>query len=155
MEFKQMFDAEAVPMVLNEFYESGITNDLFALANEANSNVTFAVKTPSGIIETRNIRNKIMQGDILSPLVSRNMVDRNISKMAIITKNTYIYKNKVEIPPLLMQDDTLDISKCGYQTAKMDNFLNNQTNIMGLQFGKHKFIEMHIGKSHNKDMCVE
>ena len=94
MDFKQMFDAEELPIVLNAFYESGITNDLFALANEANSNVTFAVKTPSGITETRNIRNKIMQGDVLSPLVSSNMVDRNISKIAIITKNTYMYKIK-------------------------------------------------------------
>ena len=35
-------------------------------------------------------------------------------------------KNKVEIPPLPMQDETLAISKCGYQTAKV----NNQTNIV-------------------------
>ena len=43
------------------------------------------------------------------------MVDRNISKMAIITKkNTYMSKNKVEIPTLPMQDDTLSVSKCGY-----------------------------------------
>ena len=66
-----------------------------------------------------------------------------------------MYKNKVEIPPLLMQDDTLALRKCGYQATKMNNFLNNQTNIMGLQFGKDKCVKMHIGKRHNKDMCVE
>ena len=40
MDFKQMFDGEELQIVLNAFYESGITNDLFALANEANANVT-------------------------------------------------------------------------------------------------------------------
>ena len=66
-----------------------------------------------------------------------------------------MYKNKVEIPPLLMQDDTLAVSKCGYQTTKINSFLNTRTNVMGLQFGKDKCIKMHIGKRHNQDICVE
>ena len=93
MDFKQMFDGEELPVVLNAFYESGVTYDLFALANEANTDVTFAVKTPAGVTETRSIQNKIMQGDVLSPLLSSNMVDRNLSHMAITTGNTYMYKN--------------------------------------------------------------
>ena len=57
-----------------------------------------------------------MQGDVLSPLVSSNMVDKNIGKMAVITKNTYMYKHIVEIPPLTMQEDTLGISNCGIKS---------------------------------------
>ena len=45
-----------------------------------------------------------MQGDVLSPLKSINFVDIHIGKTVIITNNVYMYKNKVEIPPLLMQD---------------------------------------------------
>ena len=155
MDFKQMFDAEELPIVLNAFYESGVKDDMFSLLHEANSSVTFAVKTPSGLTESRSIRNKIMQGDIMSPLLSSNMVDHHIGKMAVATKNIYMYKNKVEIPPLMMQDNTLAVSTCGLKTTKMNDLINTQTNIMGLQFGKDKCIKMHIGRQHNIFICSD
>ena len=76
------------------------------LLYEANKNNVISVKTPNGITEKAIIYNKIMQGDVLSPLVSSNTVDRNISKVAKETGKVYRYKDKVEIPPLTMQDDT-------------------------------------------------
>ena len=85
--------------------------------------------------------------------MSSNMVDQNIGKAAENTGNIYMYKNKVRIPPLMMQDDTLAISVCGIKTTKINNFLNTRTNIMGLQFGRDKCVQMHIGKSHNQDIC--
>ena len=96
-----------------------------------------------------------MQGDVLSPLISSNMVDNNIGQLALNTSNIYLYKNKVVIPPLLMQDDTLTVSQCGFKTTKVNSFINTETNIMGLQFGKDKCIKMHIGKTHNEDICTE
>ena len=54
-----------------------------------------------------------------------------------------------------MQDDTLAVSKCGYQTTKMNTFLNTRTNIMGLQFGRDKCVRMHIGKRKNYNICGE
>ena len=95
----------------------------------------------------------IMHGDVLSP--SSNMVDNNLGKFAVATSNIYLYKNKVAIPPLLMQDDTLTVSRCGFKTTKINSFINTQTNIMGLQFGKDKCIKMHIGKTHNEDICTK
>ena len=53
--------------------------------------------------------------------MSSNMVDQNIGKEALRTKNTYMYKKKVEIPPLMMQDDTLSVSECGIKTLKINN----------------------------------
>ena len=47
MDFRQIFDAEELPTLLNEFYESGVTDDIFALVHEANETVEFAVKTPT------------------------------------------------------------------------------------------------------------
>ena len=44
MDFKQMFDAEELPTVLNTLYDAGVKDDLFYLINEANKSVTFAVK---------------------------------------------------------------------------------------------------------------
>ena len=126
---------------------------MLALVNEANKTVNFAVKTLNGITEISTVHNKIMQGDVLSPLVSSNMVDVNITKTAISTENIYMFKNKVPIPPLIMQDDTLAISTCGYKTRKITNFLNTHTNILSHQFGRDKCVKMHIGKKHNIEIC--
>ena len=51
----------------------------------------------------------------------------------VTTKNIYMYKGQFEIPPLIMQDDTLSVSTCGYKTTKINNLVNTRTNIMGLQ----------------------
>ena len=83
MDFKQMFDAEEIQTVLNSFYDAGIQNDLFAVVYEANKSVDFAVKTPTGMTDLGTIRNKTMQGDVLSPLMSSNMVDQHIGKGAL------------------------------------------------------------------------
>ena len=48
MDFKQMFDTEELPGVLNALYDSGVKNGIHGLLNEANKNVNFAVKTPHG-----------------------------------------------------------------------------------------------------------
>ena len=127
---------------------------MLALVNEANKIVKIAVTTPNGMTELETISNKVMQGDVLSPLVSSNMVDVNISKPAIGTGNIYMYKNKVVIPPLLKQDDSLAISTCGYKTREMNDFLNTRTNLMCLQYGKEKCVTMHVGKNHSDFKCV-
>ena len=111
-----MFNAEDLPTVMNAYYEAGVTDDMLALVNKANQTVQFAVKTPTGLTETTCIRNKILQSDALSPLLSSNIVDHNISKNGLSTNNTYMYKNQVEIPPLIMQDNRLAISEYGYKT---------------------------------------
>ena len=71
-----------------------------------------------------------MQGDVQSPLVSSNMVDKHIGQKALKTGQKYLNKNKVEIPPLAMQDDTLGISECEERETAMDQFLNTRTNVM-------------------------
>ena len=71
-------------------------------------------------------------------------------------QNVYMYKNTVVFPPLMMQDDTLGISKYGFKSRKITNVLNTRTNIMGLQYGRMKCEKMHIGKKHiNLDCCVD
>ena len=82
MDFCQMFDAEELPICLNAFYDAGIRDDMLTLIHQANKTKVIAVKTPNGVIEKAIISNKIMQGDVLSPLVSSNTVDMNIGKVA-------------------------------------------------------------------------
>ena len=152
MVYKQMFDAEELEVALKAYYEAGFDDDIFALMHESN---TFAVKTPNGLTKTSSIKNKIMQGDVLAPIMSSNMVDVNICKQAIVTGNVYLYKGKVTIPPLAMQDDTLGISTCGPKWRQMNEFLNEQTNRMQLQFGSDKCVKMHIGKKHIVSSCAD
>ena len=117
-----MFDSEEVPVCLNTLYDEGVQNNVFALICEANKLATFAIKTPNGLKEKTTIRNKAMQGDVLRPLLSSNMVDKHVGRMASETGNIYMYKNTIEIPPLAMQDDTLGISECGIKTTSMNSF---------------------------------
>ena len=117
MDFKQMFDAEQLETVMNALYEAEVDDDLFALIYNANNETKFTGKTPNGLTELTSISKKILQGDVLAPLVSSNMVELNIGKQAYITQNIYMYKGKVAIPPL-----TMTISACGYKTMKMNQF---------------------------------
>ena len=95
-----------------------------------------------------------MQGDVLGPLVSSNMVDHHVGKVALETEHVYMYKDKVKIPPQTMQDDTLGVSNCGYKTALMSEFLNTRTKIMNLQCGCDKCSQIHIGKVINEGICT-
>ena len=149
MDYRQMFDSERLQVCLNALYDAGVQDDTLALINEANRKNVIAVKTPSGLTDKRIISDKIMQGDVLGPLVSSNMVDKHIGKEANNSGNIYMYKNKVPVPPLAMVDDTLGVSVCGYRTNKMNTFLNTRTNIMILQFGCEKCEKMHVGKTQN------
>ena len=94
-----------------------------------------------------------MHGDVMAPLMSSNFVDSNIVSPVIKTGNVYFYKDNVPIPLLITQDDTSNVSTCGYKTQNVTNLLNTCTSKMGLQFGIKKIVRMHIGKTHNMDLC--
>ena len=153
LDLKQTFDAEEVPNVLNALYEAGIKYDMLAMLNAANELVQFAVNTPNGMTEIRSISNKIMQGDVMAPLMSSNFVDVNIVRSAVKSGNIYMYTEKVPFPPLIMQDDTITISAYVIKTQDMNTMINTCANIMGLQFGSEKCVKMHIGKKHNPEKC--
>ena len=153
MDYKQMFDAEDLKINLNALYEAGIQDDILALIHKANKDNVISVKTPNGTTRTETIHNKIMQGDVLGPLLSSNMVDKNIGEVAIRKGICYMYKDKVPIPPLAMVNDTLGISVCGVETTAMSSFLKTRTNIMNLQFGCDKCEKIHVGKKQYTDIC--
>ena len=155
MDYKQMFDAEELSVCLNALYDAIIQDDMLNMIHEANKTTMFTVKTPNSTTKSARIVNKVSQGDVLAPLISSNMPKKHIGVPAISTDNVYLYKNKVVIHPLTMQDDTLGVSECGFKSRKMNNFLNTRTKIMGLQFGSQKCEKMHIGKKRfNSDICV-
>ena len=93
MDFKQMFDSEELSTCLNALYEAEIQDDMLAFIYEANKTTFLAVKTPNGITEKTTVINKILQGDVLAPLLSRNMVDKHIGLQAMYSNNMYLNKN--------------------------------------------------------------
>ena len=63
---------------------------MLALIHEANSTTFFAGKTPNRIREKTTITNKILQGDVLAPLISQNIIDKQIGLTAIKSNNVYL-----------------------------------------------------------------
>ena len=57
-----------------------------------------------------------------------------------------MYKNKMPILLLLMQDDTLAIDKCGFKTKQVNEMMNTSTNIVCLQFGRGKCVKCISGR---------
>ena len=86
-----MFDSESLEVCLNSMYEAGVCDDMLAPINEANLTNEIAVKTPNCPTERKTIKNKTMQGDVLGPLMSSNMVDKHIGKEALKNDIVYMY----------------------------------------------------------------
>ena len=68
-------------------------------------------------------------------------------------KNLYHYKDLVPIPPLGLVDDLLTVTRCGFQTAIMNKFINDKAATKKLQFGVSKCVKMHIGRNEIKPLC--
>ena len=148
-----MFDSECLFECLNDVYEAGVSDDVFALLNEANKENLVAVQTPNGLSRREPFKDIIMQGDVLAPLISSLQVDTMGKECLEEGKHLYFYKNIVPIPPLGLVDDLFTISPCGYQTTMMNSFINSKSAMKRLQFGTTKCIKMHIGKTCNETLC--
>ena len=155
LDFKQMFDSECLFECLNDVFEAGVNDDFFPLLYEANKENFVAVQTPDGLSAREMIPELVMQGDVMSPLVSSLQVDTMGKECLEEKKLLYMYKNKVPIPPLGLVDDLLTISKCGVDTSSMARFINTKSALKKLQFGTEKCVKMHIGKHHYKNICKE
>ena len=49
LDYKQMFDSECLFECMNDLYEAGVKDDIFALIYEANRVNRVAVQTPNGL----------------------------------------------------------------------------------------------------------
>ena len=65
-------------------------------------------------------------------------------------KYTYLYKGKVQIPPLSMVDDIICVSQCGFKSVMINYYLTCKTSIKKLQFEPGKCKKVHIGKDHEQ-----
>ena len=75
LDYKQMFDSECLFECMNDIYEAGVKNDLFALIYESNRRSHVAVQTPQGLSRREIFEDLVMQGDVIAPLISSLQVD--------------------------------------------------------------------------------
>jgi hypothetical protein len=61
---------------MNDLFEAGVDDDIFALIYEANRKNYVAVKTPNGLSRREVFSDIVMQGDVLAPLISSLQVVR-------------------------------------------------------------------------------
>ena len=147
LDYKQMFDSECLYECMNDLYEAGVQDDILSLIYESNRKSFVAVQTPHGLSERESFENLVMQGDVLSPLISSLQVDTIGKECLEDNKHLYHFKNVVPIPPLGMVDDLLTISERGYKTKLLNEFINFKTGTKKLQFGTSKCI---LGRKNQK-----
>ena len=155
LDYKQMFDSECLFECMNDIYEAGVKDDIFSLIYESNRQSFVAVQTPHGLSKRELFEDLVMQGDVLSPLISSLQVDKIGKDCLENKKHLYYFKDVVPIPPLEMMDDLLTISECGYKTKLLNEFINFKTGTKRLQFGASKCIKMHIGKEKSEILCKD
>ena len=155
LDYKQMFDSECLYECMNDLYEAGVCDDIFSLLFEANRENFVAVQTPNGLTKREAFKEIVMQGDVLAPLISSLQVDTMGKECLQDGKHLYFYKDKVPIPPLGLVDDLFTVSKCGYETTKINQFIRSKTAMKKLQFGTKKCIKLHVGKQCNETLCKE
>ena len=91
LDYKQMFDSECLYECMNDLYEAGIKDDIFALIYEANRENQIAVKTPNGITRREKFSEIVMQGDVLAPLMSSLQVDTMGKECLVEVKHLYLW----------------------------------------------------------------
>ena len=155
LDYKQMFDSECLYECMNDLYEAGVKDDLLPLIYEANRTSYVAVQTPHGLSKRETFEDLVMQGDVISPLISSLQVDTMGKECLEEKKHLFYFKDIVPVPPLGMVDDLLTISECGYKAKLMNEFINFKTGTKRLQFGTSKCIKMHIGKSNSEILCQD
>ena len=152
-DYKECFDSLWLEECLNDLYNGGIQDDKFSLLYKMNTHVNVAIRTPVGKSKRGDIWNAIIQGDVIGPMFCGKLVDGIGKECLENNKYTYKYKEKVEIPPLIMIDDLIAISECGPKTALMNSFINTKTAIKKLQFGTEKCTKIHVGKTRAEHKC--
>ena len=134
----------------HDLYLNGVQNNSLNLIYKINKKASISIKTPVGISEESEIRNKIMQGEVFSSTLCTSTLDLVSQECPL---KPYKYRNSVEITKAGFLDDILDITYCGSQTQHMNTYTNDEISKRKLQFSVDKCKRMHIGKKKNK--CKE
>ena len=114
VDIQKCFDKMSYKETANDLYNAGVQDDKFLLMAKSNEKCRVAVKTPWGSLTRRIEMNEIeMQGTVPAPLKCSIQLDTLGKECLESGVGLYLYKECVNVPPLLMIDDAIAISECG------------------------------------------
>ena len=121
---EKCFDSLWAQDCINDMYNAGCTDDKPVLLYQGTQNANIAVKTSYGISERESITNLIMQGGVFGSLMCTTSMDSLAKEVYSRPELLYKYKGVADIPPLLMVDDILTISKCSPTASALNATVN-------------------------------
>ena len=127
MDVHQMFDSLRMDKTILNLFKNGFDSSELLVIRNANMEVIMAVKNCDDISEESKNYNVILQGDTLAPLISTiemDQVARDWIKNGEEERSVYKYRGKINISSLGMIDDSITISKAGFQSTKINSFMN-------------------------------
>ena len=104
------------------------------------------MKTPYGKSERVSIDNIIMQGGVLGSIQCTTSIDKLAKEVYERPELLYKYKGVADVPPLLMVDDILTVSKCDTTANAMNSTVNTFIESKKLTLSHKKCCVIHVGK---------
>ena len=144
---EKCFDSLWAEDCINDLFEAGCNDDKLVLLHLGTQNANIAIKTPHGLTKREIIQNIIMQGGVFGPLQCTTSMDKLAKEVYSRPDLLYLYKGAVEVPPLLMVDDILTISKCSTTALAMNSTVNAFIASKKLKLSYDKCSAIHVGKS--------
>ena len=127
-DYQTCFDSLWLEECCNDLFEAGVKDDKIALIYKMNSKNQVAVKTPFGVSEQKTVERIVLQGENFGPLQCSVTVDTFGKECIEESKNLYMYKGQVGIPPLAMIDDVICPAVCGLKSIEVTAFINAKSN---------------------------
>ena len=143
---EKCFDSLWAQDCINDMYNAGCTDDKLVLLYQGTQNANIAVKTSYGISERESITNLIMQGGVFGSLMCTTSMDSLAKEVYSRPELLYKYKGVADIPPLLMVDDILTISKCSPTASALNATVNAFINSKKFNLSQNKCSVIHVGK---------
>ena len=146
-----MYDSMNLLEACSDLFDIGLKSDKLQLLYNANKQVKFKVKTPSGLTEEKTMKEIVMQGDTWSSTMAavqcdafgKNLLEEDVSYL-------YKYKGTVPIGILGQIDDLIGVTEPGFKAQQMNAYLNVMTADKYLQFGPDKCKTMLVGSMKKK-----
>ena len=130
----QAFDALWLDDCLNDVYDAlpdDKRDDKLALLYEVNKHNKVAVNTAVGQTERVDIHKVVTQGGTWGSMLCSNHIDTMGRRCR---EYMYMYKKQVEVLPLAMVNDLVEVAACGHDSLALNTFINTQIELKKLQF---------------------
>ena len=152
---EKCFDSLWLSECINDLYDAGMTSDKLNLLYQANKSANIAIRTSSGVTESFNIKETVMQGTVWGGLMCTTSMDRLCKRIYKDSNLLYHYRGSVEVPPLQMVDDIITASKCGATSLALNTEVNTFINMKKMKLSDKKCAKIHVGNKRTKEHCQE